>query len=104
MNSFEWCKERLDLKITDWPGDGDLFVTTNSTADGYDLYVVSHDLRRIEWENEVFYYADDEYVRAIIDSILDHGEGMIIYDGTYELEDNEYLWDELQIAIQEGDE
>lgn len=102
MSSLDWVKSKINLKIDDWCGDADLYVTTNSTADGYDLHIVANDLKRLDWENEVFYYNDDEYINAIVDAIDDmhDWDHITIYDGTMELEDNEYLWDEVKNRLE----
>ena len=44
------------LEIGDIPGNSDLSISTWSTADGYELHVVTFDERNLNWEDEVYYY------------------------------------------------
>jgi len=87
------CKH-FDLELTDtWSSDCDHYIYEESTADGYTVYVSTHDGDGdICVSENIFYYDNDlsaELKQAIYDN--DHGDVRIylsmLYDGEYWIED-----------------
>jgi|TARA_B110000259_G_C13985241_1_gene390177 hypothetical protein len=39
--------------------NGDIEIGTLNTADGYEIYYITTELRELDWENDVFYYQPD---------------------------------------------
>ena len=57
MTHIEQLQKLLNVKITeDFPRNPELSIYTQSTADGYEVYVITNDESRIDWENDVYYY------------------------------------------------
>ena len=60
----------LNVKITeDLRGTPDLSIHTMTTADGYELYVITNDENNLYWEDDVYYY--EPSFDDIIDRIKD---------------------------------
>ena len=87
------CKH-FDLELTDtWQSGSDHYIYEESTADGYTVYVSTHDAQGdICVSENIFYYDNDlsaELKQAIYDN--DHGDVKIylsmLYDGEYWIED-----------------
>lgn len=87
------CKH-FDLELTDtWQNNCDHYIYEESTADGYTVYVSTHDAQGdICVSENIFYYDNDlsaELKQAIYDN--DHGDVKIylsmLYDGEYWIED-----------------
>ena len=87
------CKH-FDLELTDtWQSGCDHYIYEESTADGYTVYVSTHDAQGdICVSENIFYYDNDlsaELKQAIYDN--DHGDVKIylsmLYDGEYWIED-----------------
>ena len=87
------CKH-FDLELTDtWQNNCDHYIYEESTADGYTVYVSTHDAQGdICVSENIFYYDNDlsaELKQAIYDN--DHGDVRIylsmLYDGEYWIED-----------------
>ena len=87
------CKH-FDLELTDtWQSGCDHYMYEESTADGYTVYVSTHDAQGdICVSENIFYYDNDlsaELKQAIYDN--DHGDVKIylsmLYDGEYWIED-----------------
>ena len=82
------CKH-FDLELTDdWSNDCDHYIYEESTADGYSVYVSTHDAGSVCVSENVFYYDNDlgaELKQAIYDN--DHSDVKIylsmLYDGEY---------------------
>ena len=82
------CKH-FDLELTDdWSNDCDHYIYEESTADGYSVYVSTHDAGTVCVNENVFYYDNDlgaEFKQAIYDN--DHEDVKIylsmLYDGEY---------------------
>ena len=87
------CKH-FDLELTDtWSSDCDHYIYEESTADGYTVYVSSHDSMICNVNENVFYYDNDlsaELKQAIYDN--DHSDVKIylsmLYDGEYWIQDS----------------
>jgi hypothetical protein len=53
-------------------GNYDIAAYTETTADGYEVYVVTNDMNSISVNEDVFYYESD-VPQAIIDEIIGYG-------------------------------
>ena len=100
-NLYQKLAEALDVKeITDnFLESNDLSVSSWSTADGYDVYVMTEDPRNLNFESDVFYYQPSFH--EIIDRISDNaGMDAVVYiEDLYDLlpeEDVEDYLDGLQ--------
>lgn len=87
------CKH-FDLELTDdWSNDCSHYIYEESTADGYSVYVSTHDGNgNICVSENVFYYDNDlasEFKQAIYDN--DYGDAKIylsmLHDGEYWIQD-----------------
>ena len=57
MTHIEQLEKLLNAKITeDFSRNPELSIYTQSTADGYDVYIITSDVYRIDWENDIYYY------------------------------------------------
>ena len=81
--------KHFDLKLTDdWSNDCDHYIYEESTADGYSVYVSTHDAGSVCVSEDVHQYDSDlasEFKQAIYDN--DHSDVKIylsmLYDGDY---------------------
>ena len=65
----------------------DIAAYTESTADGYEIYVVTNDMNSISINEDVFYYESD-VPQAIIDEIIGYGgNDTIVYVDQYFLDE-----------------
>ena len=86
------CKH-FDMQLTDdWTNDCDHYIYEESTADGYSVYVSTHDAGIVCVSENVFYYDNDlgaEFKQAIYDN--DHEDVKIylsmLHDGEYWIQD-----------------
>ena len=70
----------------------DIAAYTESTADGYEVYVVTNDMQSISINEDVYYY-DSDVCQAIIDQIIGYGGGdTVVYADQYFL--NEIYFDD----------
>ena len=54
MNDIQKLEKLLNVKITeDFPRNPELSIYTQSTADGYEVYVITNDERNLNWEEDV---------------------------------------------------
>tara|TARA_R100000541_G_scaffold38846_1_gene46695 strand:+ start:62 stop:571 length:510 start_codon:yes stop_codon:yes gene_type:complete len=88
------CKH-FDLELTDtWDSNCDHYIYEESTADGYSVWVSTHDVNgNICVSENIFYYDNDlaaEFKQAIYDN--DHGDVKIylsmLHDGEYWVQDS----------------
>ena len=86
MTPIEKLQEKLNIEIdeTYTYNDYDLEISTRTTADGYDIYVIKntpydHDVD-IDWENNIFYYQPsfDDIMSRIME--LDAGSKVYVSD------------------------
>ena len=59
--------------VDDWPGYADFWVYTESTADGYEVFVATHNPDRISITEDVHYYEND-LSGKLEDAIADGGK------------------------------
>ena len=105
MTDIQQLEKLLNIKITeDYPRNPDLSIYTQSTADSYEVYVITNNERDLDWENDVYYY--EPSFEDIIDRIKDvnydyDDEQAVIYCSDIEQFFNEY---EVQDYIEEHKE
>ena len=90
---IELVKSYFNVTFTEDFDGADLYCYTESTRDGYDVYVVTHDMNAISINEDVFYY-DSDVAEALIDEITSYGGFIKIYIDSY-LADDIYLDDQL---------
>ncbi len=90
---IELVKSYFNVTFTEDFDGADLYCYTESTRDGYDVYVVTHDMNGISINEDVFYY-DSDVAEALIDEITSYGGFIKIYIDSY-LADDIYLDDQL---------
>jgi len=90
---IELVKSHFNVTFTEDFDGADLYCYTESTRDGYDVYVVTHDMNAISINEDVFYY-DSDVAEALIDEITSYGGFIKIYIDSY-LADDIYLDDQL---------
>lgn len=65
----------------------DIAAYTESTADGYEVYVVTNDMQSININEDVYYYESD-VAQALIDEIIGYGGGdTVVYVDQYFLDE-----------------
>ncbi len=90
---IELVKSYFNVTFTEDFDGADLYCYTESTRDGYAVYVVTHDMNAISINEDVFYY-DSDVAEALIDEITSYGGFIKIYIDSY-LADDIYLDDQL---------
>ena len=63
---LEAFEKTANIKFVESNGFGDIEIGTINTADGYEIHIITQDVRNLNWENEVFYYQPD------FDTIMNH--------------------------------
>ncbi len=80
-------KKYYGVKIDDNAYDSaDVYAYEETTADGYSLYVVTHDMRSICISEDVYYY-DSDVAEAIMESIRYSNGYCTLYTDQYFLDD-----------------
>ena len=81
-------KEHFNFTIDDNAYNNyDIAAYTESTADGYEVYVVTNDMQSININEDVYYYESD-VSQALIDEIIGYGGGdRIVYADQYFLDE-----------------
>ena len=68
--------KHFDLELTDdWSNDCSHYIYEETTADGYSVYISTHDFNKIEVSSNIFYYDSDlsaAFKEAVYDN--DHGD------------------------------
>ena len=90
---IELVKSYFNVTFTEDFDGADLYCYTESTRDGYDVYVVAHDMNNISINEDVFYY-DSDLAESLIDEITSYGGFIKVYIDMY-LADEIYLDDQL---------
>ena len=90
---IELAKRYLNVTFTEDFDNADIYCYTESTRDGYDVYVVTHDMNAISINEDVFYY-DSDVAESLIDEITSYGGFIKVYIDMY-LADEIYLDDQL---------
>ena len=81
-------KEHFNFTIDDSAYNNyDIAAYTESTADGYEVYVVTNDMNSVNISEDVYYY-DSLVVQALIDQIISYGgNDTVVYADQYLLDD-----------------
>ncbi len=80
----------FDFKITsDWPNNPDMMFYTETTADGYEVWIAT-DNDRSPSVNEDIYYYDNDWLEKMADAMIDGAS--IYYD---QLDDDDYAFQEV---------
>ena len=88
------AKQALGLEVTDSFDDScDLYCYSESTADGYDVWVLTHSLKDINICENVYYYESD-LASAVMEEIGYNGGSETL------LHMDSYLWDDLYMDDQ----
>ena len=90
---IELVKSYFNVTFTEDFDGADLYCYTESTRDGYDVYVITHDMNNISINEDVFYY-DSDLAESLIDEITSYGGFIKVYIDMY-LADEIYLDDQL---------
>ena len=96
MTPLEKLQEKLQIEIMEFHSNHthyDLEISTRTTADGYDVYVMTNDpYEQLDWENDVYYYQPsfDDIMSRVME--LDLGDKVYVDDieeylPEYEIED-----------------
>jgi len=84
---IEAVKSYYGLKIDDNAYDSaDVYAYEETTADGYSLYVVTHDMRSICISEDVYYY-DSDVAEAVMEMIRYSNGYCTLYADQYFLDD-----------------
>jgi hypothetical protein len=84
LNYRKIVLDYLSTEIVDQFDKGDFKVYTESTADGYEVYVATHDDRNVDINEDVYYY-DSDLADVIMEQLEEH----------YSVYIDEYLYDDL---------
>ena len=81
-------KEHFNFTIDDNAYNSyDIAAYTESTADGYEVYVVTNNMDSVNISEDVYYY-DSLVVQALIDQIISYGgNDTVVYADQYLLDD-----------------
>ena len=91
---IEIAKQKLGLEVTDSFSDScDLYCYTETTADGYEVWVLTHSTRNVNVNENVYYYEND-LARAVMEEIGYNGGSETL------LHMDSYLWDDLYMDDQ----
>ena len=90
---IELVKSYFNVTFTEDFDKADLYCYSESTRDGYEVYVVTHDMNNISINEDVFYY-DSDVAEALKDEITSYGGFIKVYIDMY-LADEIYLDDQL---------
>ena len=71
--------KHFDLELTDiWSPDCSHYIYEESTADGYSVYVSTHDFNKIEVGENIFYH-DNDLCSAFKDAVHDNDHGDVLF-------------------------
>ena len=89
---IEIAKQKLGLEVTDSFSDScDLYCYTETTADGYDVWVLTMSEKNVNVNENVYYY-DGDLASAVMEEIGYNSETLLHMDS--------YLWDDLYMDDQ----
>ena len=91
---IEIAKQKLGLEVTDSFSDScDLYCYTETTADGYEVWVLTQSTRNVNVCENVYYYESD-LASAVMEEIQYNGGGETL------LHMDSYMWDDLYMDDQ----
>jgi cobalamin biosynthesis Co2+ chelatase CbiK len=73
MTTLEKFQEEANINFVQAPLHSDVEIGELNTADGYELFYITQDIRNLNYENEVFYYKPD------FDSIMDEIKNATVF-------------------------
>ena len=85
---FESVCKHFDLTLTDtWKPNLDFYIYEESTADGYTVYVGTHEPNSISVSEHVYYY-DNELTSLLVQAVIDadHGDAEIYLSALHDHE------------------
>jgi len=84
---IEAVKSYYGLKIDENAyNNADIYAYEETTADGYSVYVVTHDMKSICVNEDVYYY-DSDVAEAIMEMVRHAGGYCVLYTDQYFLDD-----------------
>jgi hypothetical protein len=86
LNYKKIVLDYLNTEIVDQFDKGDFKVYTESTADGYEVYVATHDDKNVDINEDVYYY-DSDLADVIMEQLEEH----------YSVYIDEYLYDDIYL-------
>ena len=89
LNYRKIVLDYLNTEIVDQFDKGDFKVYSESTADGYEVYVATHDDQNVDINEDVYYY-DSDLAETIMERLEEH----------YSVYIDEYLYDEIYMDDQ----
>ena len=93
---LERTKNHFDFEITlDWAKNTDMMFYTETTSDGYEVWVATDDDQRPSINEDIYYYESD-WLEKMSDAMTD---GLTIY--FQELEDENYNFEEVVQGVYE---
>ena len=91
---IEKLEKLLNVKITEnFPRNPELSIYTQSTADGYEMFIITNDDCQMNWEEDVYYYEPrfDDIIERIKDVSYNYDdEQAVVYCSDIEQFFNEY--------------
>ena len=89
LNYRKIVLDYLNTEIVDEFDKGDFKVYSESTADGYEVYVATHDDQNVDINEDVYYY-DSDLAKTIMERLEEH----------YSVYIDEYLYDDIYMDDQ----
>ncbi len=100
---IELAKRYLNVTFTEDFDNADIYCYTESTRDGYDVYVLTHDHNAPTICEDVFYY-DSELASSLMEEIESYGGFITVHIDSY-LADDIYLDDQfLEYFVEHAEE
>src|SRR5210317_2579494 len=108
MSELKQLQKKFNFKLTDeWTDKADFYMYSESTADGYEIYIATHDCTNINIPEDVYYYDSDlsdlledtirgHFDKAFTDGTLDDKFPFVIYVDDIESHYVECAMDELR--------
>jgi len=93
MTHIQQLEKLLNVKIVeDWNPNVELQIYTQSTADGYEVYVITNGEEQIYWEDDLYYYEPsfDDIISRIEEIETYDDDPAVIYCSDIEQFFNEY--------------
>lgn len=87
---LETIAKHFDFSITsDWPNNPDMMFYTETTADGYEVYIATDNDRNPNVNEDIYYY-DNDWLEKMADAMTDGNS--IYYD---QLDNEDYAFQEV---------
>ena len=90
--------DHFEFKITDdWPNNPDMMFYTETTADGYEVWIATDNERNPNVNEDIYYY-DNDWLEKMPDAMYDGAT--IYYD---QLNDEDYAFQEVIEEVRKDD-